>query len=158
MIAVRGQEAPQEPRVFDAADYELPSFAPFAEAGSSVSEAVAHVITTLIDRIDRSHQLVLYIPTTLAVDQTFDTTAYVERTLTFLGARFGGATSKQASGVWRSEMAGLVGETVYLVQTYATEADLMMHLDAVVAFIKGLKHELGQEAMALEVDQKLILI
>jgi CRP-like cAMP-binding protein len=158
VIAVRGRRAPQEPRVFDAADYELPSLAPFAAARSSVPKAVAQVIETLIGRIDRSHQLVLYIPTTLAVDQTFDTTAYVERTLTFLGARFGGATSKQASGVWRSEMAGLVAETVYLVQTYATEADLMMHLDAVVAFIKELKHELGQEAMALEVDQKLILI
>jgi CRP-like cAMP-binding protein len=159
VIAIRGRGEPQEPRGFNEADYELPSLAPLAaDVGGIVPAAVAQVIDTLIDRIDRSHQLVLYIPTTIAVDQTFDTTTYVERTLAVLGARFGGATSKQASGVWRSEMAGLVGETVYLVETYATEADLMMHLDAVVAYIKQLKHELGQEAMALEVDQKLILI
>jgi CRP-like cAMP-binding protein len=163
VIAVRGQAEPQDRRVFGEADYELPALDPFvaplaADAGVIVPAAVAHVIETLIDRIDRSHQLAIYIPTTLAVDQMFDTTAYVERTLAFLGQRFGGATSKQASGVWRSEMAGLISETVYLIQTYATEADLMRHLDAVVAYIKELKHELGQEAMALEVDQKLILI
>ena len=159
VIAIHGRGEPQELRVLSEADYELPSLAPLAaDAAGIVPAAVAQVIETLIDRIDRSHQLVLYIPTTIAVDQAFDTTTYVERTLAFLGERFGGATSKPASGVWRSEMAGLVGETVYLVETYATEADLMMHLDAVVAYIKQLKHELGQEAMALEVDQKLILI
>lgn len=159
VIAIHGRGEPQELRVLSEADYELPSLAALAaDAAGIVPPAVAQVIETLIDRIDRSHQLVLYIPTTIAVDQAFDTTTYVERTLAFLGERFGGATSKQASGVWRSEMAGLVGETVYLVETYATDADLMIHLDAVVAYIKQLKHELGQEAMALEVDQKLILI
>jgi CRP-like cAMP-binding protein len=159
VIAIHGRGEPQELHVLSEADYELPPLASLAaDAAGIVPAAVAQVIETLIDRIDRSHQLVLYIPTTIAVDQTFDTTTYVERTLAFLGKRFGGATSKPASGVWRSEMAGLVGETVYLVETYATEADLMTHLDAVVGYIKQLKHELGQEAMGLEVDQKLILI
>jgi hypothetical protein len=159
VIAIHGQGEFEDQRVLSEADYELPSLVPLAaDAAGIVPAAVAQAIETLIDRIDRSHQLVLYIPTTIAVDQAFDTTTYVERTLAFLGERFGGATSKPASGVWRSEMAGLVGETVYLVETYATEADLMTHLDAVVAYIKQLKHELGQEAMALEVDQKLILI
>lgn len=159
VIVIHGRGEPQELHMLSEADYELPSLAALAaDAAGIVPAAVAQVIETLIDRIDRSHQLVLYIPTTIAVDQAFDTTTYVERTLAFLGERFGGATSKPASGVWRSEMAGLVGETVYLLETYATEADLMTHLDAVVAYIKQLKHELGQEAMALEVDQKLILI
>jgi CRP-like cAMP-binding protein len=159
VIAIRGRGEPQELRYLSEANYELPSLPPLAaDAAGIVPAAVAQVIETLIDRIDRSHQLVLYIPTTIAVDQAFDTTTYVERTLAFLGERFGGATSKPASGVWRSEMAGLVGETVYLVETYATDADLMMHLDAVVAYIKQLKRQLGQEAMALEVDQKLVLI
>jgi hypothetical protein len=36
--------------------------------------------------------------------------------------------------------------------------DMPVLPDAVVAYIRELKHELGQEAMALEVDQKLILI
>jgi toxin YoeB len=66
-IAVRGQEEPQEPRVFGESDYELPSLV--ANAGASVPEAVAQVIETLIDRIDRSHQPVLYIPTTIAIDR-----------------------------------------------------------------------------------------
>jgi len=109
-------------------------------------------ISTLLSKSSLFSELTAETLSEIAVDQAFDTTTYVEQTLAFLGERFGGATSKPASGVWRSEMAGLVGETVYLVETYATEADLMTHLDAVVAYIKQLKHELGQEAMALEVD------
>ena len=124
----------------------------------ALPDAVAQVVNSLIDRIERTHQLVIYISTTLAVNQTADTSPYVERTLAFLGPRFGGATSKQAHGVWHSEMVDLVSEDVYLVQTYATGADLMQYLDEVVAYVRGINHELQQEAMALEVDQKLILV
>ena len=121
-------------------------------------EAVAQVVNSLIDRIERTHQLAISIPTTLAGDQAANTSPYVERTLALLGPRFDGATSKQAHGVWHRKMVGLVCEDVYLVQTYATDADLMQYLDEVVAYVRGIKRELQQEAMALEMDQKLILI
>jgi len=152
IVALDGVSSPDQ-STLDEADYVLQSL-----AAEPPAEATVAAIETLIDRIDRSHQIAVYIPTTIAVDQAADTSAYVQRTLELLGARFGGATNKPARGVWRSDTAGLVGETVHLVETYASEADLNAYLDEVVDYIKGLKRELQQEAMALEVDQKLILI
>jgi hypothetical protein len=60
--------------------------------------------------------------------------------------------------VWQSDTAGLVQEAVHLVQTYATPEDLHRYLPEVVAYIKMIKTELQQEAMALEVDQRLLLL
>ena len=83
---------------------------------------------------------------------------HVGQTLNFLAERFGGATSREANGVWLSEAAGLVGEQVHIVESYMSQTDLNRHLDEVVAYVKHLKHTLRQEAMALEVDRKLTLI
>jgi CRP-like cAMP-binding protein len=113
---------------------------------------------TLIDRLERTNQISVFIPTTLDVDKQVDTTPYVEKTLKFLAERFGGATSKEAQGVWNSEEVGLVGETVYIVQSFATQNDINQHLDSVIDYIKKLKIELRQEAMALEINNKLSLI
>jgi hypothetical protein len=124
----------------------------------ALSAETEQVVMTLIERLDHTHQIALYIPTTIAIDRTADTSSYVERTLTFLGARFGGATSLPARGVWQSEAVGLVQEAVYLVQTYATTEDLHRFLPEVLAYVKALKTELQQEAMALEVNHQLMLL
>ena len=87
-----------------------------------------------------------------------DTSVYVQKTLDFLAERFGGATSKEAQGVWNSKDSGLVGEKVFIVNTFVSRAAMNMYLDEVVEFIKGIKVDLRQEAMALEVNQKLTLI
>ena len=96
----------------------------------------------------------------LDVDQAVGTSAYVERTLRFLGDRFGGATAttEDAQGVWKSDQLGLVGETVHIVRTYITQRDLQRHLPDVVEYMEQLKVELRQEARALEANQRLILI
>jgi hypothetical protein len=78
--------------------------------------------------------------------------------MAFMAERFGGATCKIANGVWNSDKLGLIGEVVYIVHSYITQSDLHRHLDEVVDFVKGLKRELRQEAMALEVNHKLTLI
>jgi hypothetical protein len=51
-----------------------------------------------------------------------------------------------------------VGETVNIVESYMNRTDMNLYLDEVVTLVKRLKLELGQEAMALEVDRKLTLI
>jgi hypothetical protein len=129
-----------------------------ADAASPLPEGVEQVVTTLIERINHTHQVAVYVPTTAAVDRATDTTAYVERTLAFLGTRFGGATSTTAQGVWHSDTVGLVGEAVHVVQTYATGQDLHRYLPEVLAYVKAIKAELEQEAMALEVDHQLMLL
>jgi RNA binding exosome subunit len=100
----------------------------------------------------------MYIPTTMDVDRQIDTSLYVQRALELLGDLFGGATSDDAKGVWKSDTEGLVGETVYIVTSYVTQTDLDRHLARIVDFVEGLKRELKQEAMALEVNEKLMLI
>ncbi|MEZ4862381.1 MAG: hypothetical protein R3C14_13780 [Caldilineaceae bacterium] len=119
---------------------------------------VAQITHRFFDSLERRHQIGVYVPTTLAVSQQIDTTEYVNRTLSFLGERFGGATSTQASGVWKSAEIGLVGETVYIVRAYATEADMNRYLDEIIAYIKEIKSSLKQETIAFEVDQKLALL
>ncbi len=145
-------------------DFDIPYFDDFPKLKEletqedKIPEKVLEIIETCIDRLERTNQLSVFIPTTTDTNQTTDTSDYVQKTLAFLGERFGGATCKEAQGVWNSEHAGLVGEKVYIVHTYATQNDLNRYLDEVVVFIETLKKELRQEAMALEVNQKLTLI
>jgi hypothetical protein len=111
----------------------------------------------LVDRLDRNHMVAIYVPSTINVDQHADTTAYVERTLKLLGEHFGGAYSLMAQGIWRGERDMLVGETVYRVQAYATKMALHQSLPDVIAYVRALKQELLQEAVALEIDGHLVL-
>jgi CRP-like cAMP-binding protein len=145
-------------------DFELPYYKSFPshtemlDTKIKAPEEMQNMVMTLADRVDRTNQIALFIPTTVDVDKTLDTGEYVEQTLNFLAERFGGATSKEAQGVWNSQQAGLVGETVFIVNTYVTQAALRKHLDEVVEYVKQLKTDLKQEAMALEVNKKLTLI
>lgn len=123
-------------------------------ASASFDEAVE----TFVDRLERNNHIGIFIPTTFEVNKYFDTTPYIDKTLSFLGKRFGGATSEEAKGIWNSEEIGLVGEKLYKVHTYATSDDLKRYLDEVVDYVRQIKHELKQEAMAMEINQKLTLI
>ena len=146
------------------ADFEIPylvdfeGFVPPKRDRLNVPDAIAEVVATCIERLARTHSVGVFIPSTTDVDVMIDPDEYVNQTLNFLAERFGGATSREASGVWLSEAAGLVGEKVHIVESYMSQTDLNHYLDEVVAYVKKLKHTLRQEAMALEVDRKLTLI
>ncbi len=116
------------------------------------------VVDVFVDRLQRSNQISLFIPTTYDVDKPLDTSKYIDETLTFLGQRFGGATSEEVKGIWNSNEIGLVGERLYKVHTYATTPDLQKYLNEVIEYMKQMKEELKQEAMALEINQRLTLI
>ena len=122
------------------------------------SESFDEAVEIFVDRLQRNNHIGIFIPTTYDVDKYFDTTPYIDRTLAFLGERFGGATSEEAKGIWNSEDIGLVGEKLFKVHTYATSTDLKNFLDEVVEFVRVIKTELKQEAMAIEINQKLTLI
>ncbi|MDQ6695411.1 MAG: Crp/Fnr family transcriptional regulator [Chloroflexota bacterium] len=136
----------------------VPKIAELIEQALASSPAFAGHAATLADRLRRTNQIGLYIPTTMDVDQKLDTSGQVKRTLDFLGDLFGGATSDEAQGVWKSDESGLVGETVYIVTSFVTRADLDRHLPHIVDYLEGLKLELKQEAMAMEINEKLMLI
>ncbi|WP_291720864.1 cyclic nucleotide-binding domain-containing protein [Bernardetia sp.] len=137
---------------------DLPSLVDSEDAGYRIPRPIEEMLGSIIDRLERTHQIGVFIPSTVSVDKPIDTSKYVEQTLKFLAERFGGATSKEAKGVWNSKQVGLVDEKVYVVHTYVTQKDMNKYLDEVVDYIKVLKIELDQEAMALEIDKKMTII
>jgi len=146
------------------ADFELPYIRDFPRFSLNrrepveLPEPLAHLIDASIDRLDRTHSVAIYIPTTTDGNQPMDTSRFVEEAKSFMGERFGGATGKPASGVWYSEKLGMVNEVVYHIHSYTTPDQLNRHLDEVVSYIRELKRTLRQEAMALEVNNRLTLI
>ncbi|MCB0034495.1 MAG: cyclic nucleotide-binding domain-containing protein [Anaerolineales bacterium] len=136
------------------ADFELPYTPDF----SMQSAAVQEVVAAIADRLGRTNQVSLFIPTTVDVDKEIDTSRYVQNALAFLGELFGGATSSEAQGVWNSDEVGLVAERVFIVRSYATKSALDKHLPHILNYVEQIKDELSQEAMAVEVNQKLMLI
>lgn len=142
-------------------NYEVPYIVDLPKvnyANFNVPEPATKVINEIVERIERVHQVCIFIPTTINIDQPFDSSIYVNRTMVFLGEKFGGATSSQARGVWNSDDSGIVNEAVHLVVSYTTEDDLNRFANEVIEFIKLLKDELKQEAMALEINKKMILV
>lgn len=142
-------------------DFDIPFIADLPVVGGapfSIPEPALRVVSEIVERIERVHQICVFIPTTINIDQPFDSTLYVNRTMVFLGEKFGGATSSQAKGVWNSDSSGIVNEVVHLVVSYTTEDDLNRFANEVIDYIKVLKAELQQDAMALEINKKMILV
>ncbi len=142
-------------------DFDIPYVADLpalSGATFTIPEPATKVINEIVERIERVHQICIFIPTTINIDQPFDSTLYVNRTMVFLGEKFGGATSSQAKGVWNSDSSGIVNEVVHLVVSYTTEDDLNRFANEVIDYIKVLKSELQQDAMALEINKKMILV
>jgi hypothetical protein len=143
-------------------DHEIP----FMENGIGVTkevgstpEQVKQVVDEYVNRTKRVVPISLIIPSTVDVNIKIDPSQFVKKTLAFCGEKFGGATSTtKASGVWNSQGEGLVNEDVYIVMSYTTDDTLKQHLDEVFEFVRNMKEDLRQEKMAMEINQKLILV
>jgi len=145
------------------ADYTLPYLENFPtfnlrKPPETYPQEIQELVESCVDRLERTNSIGVYIPSTINGNQPFDTGKYREKTLEFMAERFGGATCKTGTGVWNSEQLGLVGESVFIIHSYITQPDLNRHLDDVLDYIRQLKRELNQEAMALEINRKLTLI
>ena len=109
-------------------------------------------------RLSLNHSVALFVPSTMDVDQSVDNRAQVQETLSFFGNLFGGATSSNAEGAWRSEDSGIVTEQVTIVKTFVSRKALDTYLDEVFSFASQLKVNMKQEAVAVSVDNRLILV
>lgn len=105
-----------------------------------------------------NHKLTVYVPATAGVNKPIDNTKQVNQTAELLSRCFGGATSTPAVGFWVSDKEGLVKENTTLVFAYADEASLTAHFDEVIEWCEHLKAEMEQEAIALELDNKMAFI
>ncbi|MCL4263615.1 MAG: cyclic nucleotide-binding domain-containing protein [Anaerolineae bacterium] len=119
---------------------------------------LAQALQEVCRRLSLNHTVALFVPSTLDVSQHTDNSAQVQSTLSFLGNLFGGATSSNAEGAWRSEESGLVTEQVTIVRTFVSKKALDTHLDDVLSFAAELKRDMKQEAVAISVDHQLILV
>ena len=147
---------------FDA-DLKIPFLTDFPEVVSHLLSPTAPlylqgVLDEAMDRLQRAHQVAVYVPSTIGVDHAADTSKHVDGVMAFMAELFGGATRRRAHGVWNSDSVGLVSEEVTIIYSHVTLDALNQHMNSVVAYITNLKKELKQEAMALEVDNKLTLI
>ena len=94
-----------------------------------------------------SSKITVYVPAT-----------NVKKTAALLSELFGGATSTPALGYWMSPAAGLVAEATTVVFAYAADAALQEHVGRVVELCEELKREMGQEAIALEINGEMYFI
>ena len=125
-----------------------------AVADSPLGQALQEVYR----RLSLTHAIGIFIPSTVDVDQAVDNTSQVQAALSFFGDLFGGAISNRGDGVWRSEESGLVAEQVTIVRAFVSAKALEKHLDAVVEFATRIKQEMKQEAVAIDVDNQLVLV
>lgn len=131
--------------------------------GRSIAEIgaagpLAHAFLEIYRRLSLDHSIGIFVPSTVDVNQSVSNETQVQATLAFLGSLFGGATSSEAEGVWQSEDQNLVVERVTIVKTFVSQKALEKHLDEVVKFATRLKTEMKQEAVAIDVDNQLILV
>ena len=105
-----------------------------------------------------SSKITVYVPATNGVDKAADNTEQVRATAALLSQLFGGATSTPALGYWLSPAAGLVAENTTVVFAYAADKDLQAHVGEVVEHCETLKADMGQEAIALEINGEMYFI
>ena len=108
--------------------------------------------------IPLSHKVTIYVPSTQGTATEANNQKWIEASAVLLSNCFGGATSTQAVGYWVSDSEGLVKEHPVLVYAYAQEQDFIKNIDLVIDFCYNMKQELQQEAISLEIDNKLYLI
>ena len=108
--------------------------------------------------IKLSSKVTVYVPATNGVADATDNTEQVKKTAALLADLFGGSTSTAALGYWLSPVAGLVAENTTVVFAYASDEDLQNGIAAVVDHCEALKNEMGQEAVALEINGEMYFI
>ncbi len=121
-------------------------------------EPLAEITATLAHRLGRTNQIGIYIPTRLQNKPDADMNLYLQRALTFLEQLFGSTPGYPIASEAEGDPAGVSGEKIHLVQTFVSKSDMDQHLGKVLAFVERLKTELDQDAMALEVNQKVLLV
>ena len=103
-------------------------------------------------------KITVYVPATVNVNESVDNSAQVERVARLLSSAFGGATASPVRGYWVSAEGSLVAEHTTMVFAYCDTADAEKYIDDVVTLCVELKHEMGQEAIALEYNGAMYFI
>ena len=103
-------------------------------------------------------KITVYVPATVNVNEAVDNSAQVERVARLLSSAFGGATASPVRGYWVSAEGSLVAEHTTMVFAYCDTVDAEKYIDDVVTLCVELKHEMRQEAIALEYNGAMYFI
>lgn len=106
------------------------------------------------------HKVSVYVPSTTDVRESLDSEAankVVDSVRRYLANLFGGATAVSAEGSWVAQDGTLVTEKVTIVYAFTPQLTRAQLLD-IKRYATQLKRELGQEAIAVEIDSKLFFV
>lgn len=115
-------------------------------------------IKILDQYIPLKSKVTVYVPATTDVNKAIDNMAQVERVARTLSACFGGATASPAQGFWVADSGSLIKESTTMVFAYCATDDAEKYMEDVVRLCVELKHEMGQEAIALEYNGEMYFI
>lgn len=108
--------------------------------------------------IKLSCQIKIYVPSTINIKESFDSSEWVNKALEILSEEFGGATSTNALGAWINSQGELVKENVTMVFAYAKQDRLELSISKIYDFCLLMKKKLAQEAIALEINGEMYLV
>lgn len=111
----------------------------------------------LKDLFSLQEAITVYVPSTININQKTDSTMYINKTAFVLSTLFGGCTTTENTGTWVSNTGELVKETTTTCKSFA-ESITASALNQVIELCKEIKYNLKQEAIALEVNNKMYFI
>ncbi len=133
-------------------DFEIPCLDVLPSLAQRISEALpaslSSLSSALIEQLGHANLINIYIPVSAAPNDEVKT--MVDQVLDFLNQQFGGPASRSH--------VGYIGESTYVVRTYAAKADIDRNLNKVLDYLSRLKMKFGQDVMAIEVNQKAMLV
>lgn len=112
----------------------------------------------LENMIPLKSKVTVYVPATVNVNEEIDNSEQVARVARLLSECFGGATASPAQGFWVSDARELVKESTTMVFAYCTTEQAEEYMEDIVRLCVTLKHEMGQEAIALEYNGGMYFI
>lgn len=115
------------------------------------------MIDLLAGKTCLSDRVAIYVPSTIDVNKSIDSSLYVERVADSLATLFGGCTSMNVDGYYMSDRVGLVGEKVTIVYSYVESINNDV-IASLLDICESLKLELNQECISLEMQGKLYFI
>ena len=100
----------------------------------------------------------IYIPSTTNVDKKINNKKQVNKTLAFLSTKFGGCTATKSVGSWITKQNKLVTENVTICYSFCDKSNLNKSITEIIDYCNDLKNDLKQEAVSLEINNKIYFI
>ena len=117
----------------------------------------ANNLKALDELFPLSHKVTVYVPATTNANIPVDNTETVNDVASVLCNMFGGATASPAIGFWRSDTLGLIRENTTIVFAYAKEIT-PENISTLISLCENIRDNMGQEAIAIEIDNSMYFI